>query len=86
MGEKEAASAFAVMQQLRKEGVPCELFHESVKLDKQFKFAEKKNIPFVIIIGSQEIEEKVALVKELKTGHQQKVSFADLSIIFESRK
>lgn len=83
MGATEAAEAFKVMQQLRKENISCELFHEAVKLDKQFKYAEKKNIPFVIIMGSQEIEQQVALVKELKTGNQQKLAFKDLSSILK---
>ena len=83
MGTNEATTAFSIMQQLRKEDISCELYHEAVKLDKQFKYAEKKNIPFIIIIGSQEIEQQVALVKELKTGNQQKVSFKDLSTFFK---
>ncbi len=83
MGAVEAAEAFEIMQELRKEQISCELYHETVKLDKQFKYAEKKNIPFVIIIGSQEIEEQAALVKELKTGTQQKVAFKDLSNLFK---
>lgn len=83
MGEAEAGKAFEIMQALRKESISCELYHEPVKLDKQFKYAEKKNIPFVIIIGSQEIEQKAALVKELKTGSQQKVAFNNLSTLFK---
>ena len=83
MGAGEASEAFKVMQQLRKENISCELYHEAVKLDKQFKYAEKKHIPFVVIIGSQEIEQQVALVKELKTGNQQKMPFKDLSSLFK---
>ena len=83
MGTGEASEAFKIMQQLRKVNISCELYHEAVKLDKQFKYAEKKNIPFVIIIGSQEIELQEALVKELKTGNQQKVPFKDISSLFK---
>ena len=39
------------MQQLRNNNIACELFHEQAKFDKQFKYAEKKKIPFVVIIG-----------------------------------
>ena len=34
------------MQQLRNKNIRCELYHENVKFDKQFKYAEKKNIPY----------------------------------------
>ena len=48
-------------------------------MDKQFKYAEKKNIPFVVIIGSKEIENRTATIKNLKTGKQQELS--QLSLI-----
>jgi histidyl-tRNA synthetase len=47
-------------------------------MDKQFKYAEKKNIPFAIIIGSKEMEEKTCVVKNLKTGVQQTLSTKNL--------
>ena len=51
LGEMESKTAFELMQQLRNKGVRCELYHENSKFDKQFKYAEKKNIPYVVIIG-----------------------------------
>jgi histidyl-tRNA synthetase len=78
MGEKEAEFAFGIMQQLRGRGISCELYHEASKINKQFSYAEKKNIPFVIIIGSKEIEEKNCTVKELATGKQEIVSLDKL--------
>lgn len=71
MGEVESRFAFTIMQQLRSSGVACELYHEATKINKQFNYAEKKNIPFVIIIGSKEIEEKNCAVKNLATGNQE---------------
>src|SRR5665647_554498 len=56
LGEKESAVAFKEMQVLRNNGISCELFYENAKLDKQFKYASKKNIPFAAIIGSNEME------------------------------
>ncbi|HYC28974.1 MAG TPA: His/Gly/Thr/Pro-type tRNA ligase C-terminal domain-containing protein, partial [Chitinophagaceae bacterium] len=46
--------------------------------DKQFKYAEKKNIPFVVIIGTTELAENTAVVKDLRNGQQQKLAFGDL--------
>jgi histidyl-tRNA synthetase len=71
MGEAESRFAFGIMQQLRSSGIACELYHEETKINKQFTYAEKKNIPFVIIIGSKEIEEKNCAVKNLATGNQE---------------
>ena len=78
LGEEENKTAYSLLQQVRKAGVPAEIFHEPQKFDKQFKYAEKKNIPFVIIIGSKEVTEKTAVVKDLRNGEQQKVAFDNL--------
>lgn len=79
MGEAESRFAFGVMQQLRGSDVACELYHEAAKISKQFTYAEKKNIPFVIIIGSKEMEEKNAAVKNLATGNQEIISVEKLA-------
>ena len=82
MGEKESIASLGVMQQLRNQGISCELFHEPAKLDKQFKYADKKNIPFVIIMGSNEIEKKEAVVKNLKASVQQIIPLDQLVKFF----
>jgi histidyl-tRNA synthetase len=74
LGESEAATAFRYMQQLRNSGIACELFHEASKFDKQFKYAEKKNVPFVAIIGEKELASNSIVVKELKSGEQKELS------------
>lgn len=78
LGENESAFAFTVMQQLRNSGIACELYHETAKMDKQFKYAEKKNIPFAVIIGSRELEQQQCVVKDLRKGEQQTVAPQDL--------
>ncbi|MBI5856282.1 MAG: histidine--tRNA ligase [Sphingobacteriales bacterium] len=78
LGEKESRNSFELMQQLRQKGIRCELYHESVKFDKQFKYAEKKNIPFVAIIGEKELKENTCNIKNLATGQQQTISQAEL--------
>jgi histidyl-tRNA synthetase len=84
MGEAESLFAFGIMQQLRSSGVACELYHEATKINKQFTYAEKKNIPFVIIIGSKEMEEKNCAIKNLATGNQEIVAFEKLVDYFKS--
>ncbi|HEX6427773.1 MAG TPA: histidine--tRNA ligase [Niastella sp.] len=79
MGPAESSTAFSAMQSLRKQGVRCELYHEQAKMDKQFKYAEKKNIGFIVIIGSQELQNSTGVIKNLKTGTQESVALADLT-------
>ncbi|NTS42707.1 histidine--tRNA ligase [Flavisolibacter sp. BT320] len=78
LGEEESKKAYGLLQQVRKVGIAGEIFHEAQKFDKQFKYAEKKGIPFIVIIGSSELAEGAAMVKDLRTGQQQKISFEEL--------
>ena len=79
LGEAESFAANQLAQQLRANGISCELYHESSKFDKQFKYAEKKNIPFIAILGSKELEEKTIMVKELATGKQESIQWGELN-------
>lgn len=78
LGPRESKHAFQCMQHLRKENIRCELFHETAKFDKQFKYAEKKSIPIVIMIGAAEIENKTANIKLLNTGSQVSVEESEI--------
>jgi histidyl-tRNA synthetase len=78
LGEEAAMKSFQIMQGLRNAGVRCELFHEQAKFDKQFKYAEKKNIPAVVIIGADELKSGTAKLKNLLTGVQTEVRFEEL--------
>lgn len=73
-GADETASAFLLLQELRNRGVAAEIFHENVKFDKQFKYAEKKNIGYVVIIGENELAAGNCVVKNLTTGTQETIS------------
>ncbi len=85
LGEEESKVAFGLMQQLRSKNISCELYHEQAKFDKQFKYADKKNILFAVIIGNKELEEKTCNVKNLKTGEQDTISSQKL-VDFLSKK
>jgi histidyl-tRNA synthetase len=78
MGEAESKFAFEKMQELRSKGVACELYHETAKMDKQFKYATKKNIGFAVIIGSQEMKEGKCVVKDLGKGEQEEIRLDNL--------
>ncbi len=83
MGAEESLFVIKQAQQLRNSGIACEIFHEPAKMDKQFKYAEKKFIPYVIIIGSKEIENGEAVVKNLSTSDQQKIPLIRLADFFK---
>ena len=74
LGEAESKQAFVLMQQLRNKNIACELFHEQLKFDKQFKYAEKKNIPYVVMIGNKELEDKTCTIKDLRNSQQQTIA------------
>ncbi len=78
LGEKESNKSFELLQQLRQQGVRSELFHETAKFDKQFKYAEKKNIPYVIIIGEKELNENTCNIKNLSSGEQKTIPAGEL--------
>jgi histidyl-tRNA synthetase len=79
LGAEESKTAYQLLQQLRQNGIASEIYHEPTKFDKQFKYAEKKNIPFAIIIGSKEIETKTCVIKDLRNGEQKSIAFDALS-------
>jgi histidyl-tRNA synthetase len=78
LGDAESKKAFELMQTLRSKGVAAELYHENSKFDKQFKYAEKKQIPFIVIIGAKELESNSCNIKELATGIQETLLFDEL--------
>jgi histidyl-tRNA synthetase len=79
LGEDESREAFKLMQQLRDRGIPAELYHEQAKFDRQFKYAEKKGIRYVAIIGGEEVATKTVKFKDLRDGSQRSLTFQDLT-------
>ena len=78
LGVKESKKAFGLVQQLRSKNIRCEIYHETVKFDKQFKYAEKKKIPFVVIIGEEEIKSNTCKIKNISTGEQKEIPIEEL--------
>jgi histidyl-tRNA synthetase len=64
--------ALPVLQELRKQGVYAELYPSGAKLKKQLDYANNKNIPYTLIIGSEEIESGLLTIKNMETGVQTK--------------
>lgn len=79
MGENEILYTLPIAQSLRNAGVSCEIYPDKSKLKKQFDYADKKKIPYLGIIGENEIAANSVMVKNLQSGEQQLVSKDDLA-------
>lgn len=77
-GEAELATCIKLAKMLRNEGVNCIIYPEKAKFDKQFKYANSQNIPYVVVIGENELANGVAMVKNMTTGEQISVEQTDL--------
>ena len=70
---------FEIAQKLRKNNISTVLYPViNDKLDKQLKYADKKGIPYVVIIGPEEAEKKVVKLKDMKSGDQQSLTIKEV--------
>lgn len=77
-GEKESLFALQIISDLRSKSISCEIYPDNAKMKKQFEYADKKGIPYVVIIGEDEIKNNQASVKNMKDGSQQSVPIEQL--------
>ena len=76
--EKEALYSLEAVQNLRTNGVNAELYPDSAKMGKQMKYADKRNIEYVVMAGEKEIKENKYTLKHMKSGEQFSLDFAAL--------
>ena len=73
--EKYLSQSLQAAQQLRKAGINTEFYPKpGAKLDKQLKYADKKGIAYVLIIGEEEVKQNKVTLKDMKTGKQKLLS------------
>lgn len=77
-GEEEERYILPVLGKLRDKGVIAELYPDAVKMKKQMSYANQSDIPFVAIVGEQEIQSGKFSLKDMHTGNQQLVSFEEM--------
>ena len=70
MGDAEVAYSLPIIAGLRAQGINCEIYPDKTKLKKQFDYAAKKNIPYFVIVGEQEMADNVVNIKNQITGEQ----------------
>ena len=76
-GEEERVS-LRLAKNLREAGIACEVYPESAKMKKQMEYANRRAVPWVVIVGSDELASGRATVKNMATGEQQAVAFDEL--------
>ena len=77
-GENEALYCLKAVKSLREAGITAELYPDSAKMKKQMSHADKRNIKYVVLAGTEEMNENVYTLKEMKTGEQQRLNLQDL--------
>ena len=75
LGAEEQLASLQIIKGLRNAGVAAEIYPESAKMKKQMEYANRRMIPYVVIIGSNELQERKATVKNMRTGEQCGVDF-----------
>jgi histidyl-tRNA synthetase len=77
--EKGLVQSIKVARQLRESGINTELFPDAdTRLEKQLKYADKKGIKWLVIIGPEEAKDKMVKIKNMKTGEQRKVKYEEI--------
>ncbi|MBL7942957.1 MAG: histidine--tRNA ligase, partial [Flavobacteriales bacterium] len=83
-GEAEMDRCVEVARTLRQHGISCEVYPDSSKLKKQFKYADDKGIPYVGAIGSQELADGTVSLKNMQRGEQQTLTVEQLIAALKS--
>lgn len=78
LGSDESLYSYQAIQKLRANGISAELYPDNVKLKKQITYANKRNIPYIVMVGDQELSNKTFTLKDMLTGSQEMVNLQTL--------
>ncbi len=73
-GQKEGLAALKLTTVLRKSGIKADLYPSDAKIQKQFKYANNRNVPYVVLLGAEELEKQSFVVKNMASGAQKAYS------------
>ena len=76
-GSEYAVACLKMIQELRSHNIRCEFYPDATKMKKQFSYANAKEIPFMVVVGSEEFENKSFILKDMETGNQTSHSLAE---------
>jgi histidyl-tRNA synthetase len=77
-GHAETRTILPILKFLREKNIACELYPDATKMQKQFNYANNNRIPYVAIIGEDEMKTNSITVKTMQDGQQQKMSVEQL--------
>lgn len=77
-GPAEEKYCLQILEEVRKKGICAELYPSSAKMKKQLDYANSYNIPYVAIVGSDEMNSGTIMLKNMNSGEQNKVTMPDL--------
>lgn len=78
LGKDEARAAMRLLAAVRRAGISAEIYPDGGKMKKQLEYADRRSIPYVAIIGSEELAEGVVTVKNMRSGEQSRVAAGEL--------
>ncbi len=78
-GDAEALACMQAIKLLREKGVNTELYPDSAKMKKQMTYANRREVPFIVLVGSNELENKTFTLKNMQTGDQETVTLERLT-------
>ena len=77
-GAKEALASLKLVTVLRKKGVLADLYPSDAKIQKQFKYANNRKVPYVILLGTEELNSNSFMVKHMESGNQTTYTLAQV--------
>ena len=77
-GEKEAMFSLKAIKQLRENKINAELYPDTAKMKKQMNYANKRKVPFVVLVGEQEMNSNTYTLKNMVSGTQEALSLEEL--------
>lgn len=81
-GNDESNAAYKLVYNLRKNGISAELYPDSVKIQKQMKYANDTKVQFVALLGESELDSQSVQVKNMHSGEQSQLSWSELTTFF----
>ena len=84
--EETLASSIKILNEVQKAEVNAEIYFEPAKISKQMKYADKKQVPFVLICGPEEMSRNEVIIKIMKTGKQKTIPQNQISNYFKGYK
>ena len=77
-GEKEENYVLPLLEKAREQGISAELYPDAAKMKKQMKYADQKEIPYVIMVGEEEMKSGQLTLKKMKSGEQSRLDFTEI--------